>query len=33
VVGRAFVLFWPVSRMDWLTVPETFDLVPDSTRS
>lgn len=33
VVGRAFVLFWPVSRMDWLTVPETFDLVPDSTGS
>ena len=33
VVGRAFVLFWPVSRMDWLTVPETFELVPDSTGS
>ena len=33
VVGRAFVLFWPVSRMDWLTVPETFDLVPDPTGS
>ena len=33
VVGRAFVLFWPVSRMDWLTVPETYDLVPDSTGS
>jgi signal peptidase I len=25
VVGRAFVLFWPVSRFSWLTVPDTFD--------
>jgi signal peptidase I len=33
VVGRAFVLFWPVSRMDWLTVPETFEQVPDPTGS
>jgi len=30
VVGRAFVLFWPPSRGDWLTVPETFDQVPDA---
>lgn len=29
VVGRAFVLFWPVSRATWLTVPETFDVIPD----
>ncbi len=28
VVGRAFVLFWPLSRFTWLTVPETFDGVP-----
>jgi len=28
VVGRAFVLFWPFSRGDWLTVPDTFDQVP-----
>ena len=28
VVGRAFVLFWPFSRMTWLTVPSTFDGVP-----
>jgi signal peptidase I len=28
VVGRAFVLFWPFSRMTWLSVPETFDSVP-----
>ena len=29
VVGRAFVLFWPFSRADWLTVPDTFDQIPD----
>jgi signal peptidase I len=28
VVGRAFVVFWPVSRWKWLTVPSTFDRVP-----
>jgi signal peptidase I len=28
VIGRAFVLFWPFSRGDWLTVPETFDGIP-----
>ncbi len=28
VVGRAFVLFWPISHTTWLTVPETFDEVP-----
>ncbi len=28
VVGRAFVLFWPLGRWDWLTVPETFDPIP-----
>jgi signal peptidase I len=28
VVGRAFVLFWPFGRWDWLTVPDTFDQVP-----
>jgi signal peptidase I len=28
VIGRAFVLFWPFSRADWLTVPETFDQIP-----
>ncbi len=28
VVGRAFVLFWPLGRADWLTVPETFDQIP-----
>jgi signal peptidase I len=28
VVGRAFVLFWPFSRGDWLTVPDTYDQIP-----
>jgi signal peptidase I len=28
VIGRAFVLFWPIGRADWLTVPETFDRFP-----
>lgn len=29
IVGRAFVIFWPLSHGDWLTVPKTFDSVPD----
>ena len=29
VLGRAFVVFWPVSRGKWLSPPETFDSVPD----
>ena len=29
VIGRAFVLFWPVGRATWLTVPSTFDHVPN----
>jgi signal peptidase I len=29
VVGRAFVLFWPFTRFDWLTVPSGFDKIPD----
>lgn len=28
VVGRAFVLFWPVGRATWLTVPSGFNTVP-----
>jgi signal peptidase I len=28
VVGRAFVLFWPVGRAKWLGVPDTFTRVP-----
>ncbi len=29
VVGRAFVLFWPPGHATWLTVPETFDTIPE----
>ncbi|WBB70431.1 signal peptidase I [Micromonospora sp. WMMD812] len=29
VVGRAFTVFWPVSRAKWLSVPEQFDGVPN----
>ena len=29
IVGRAFTVFWPVSRATWLTVPKGFDGVPD----
>ena len=28
VVGRAFTIFWPVSRATWLSVPDTFQSVP-----
>jgi signal peptidase I len=28
VVGRAFVVFWPVNRVASLSVPDTFDAVP-----
>jgi signal peptidase I len=28
VIGKAFVLIWPVSRWDLLTIPDTFDDVP-----
>ena len=28
VVGRAFVLFWPLGRAGWLSPPETFAHVP-----
>lgn len=30
VVGRAFAVFWPFARADWLTVPETYSSVPES---
>lgn len=30
VIGRAFVLFWPLSRGDWLSVPDTFADIPAS---
>jgi signal peptidase I len=31
VIGRAFVLFWPVGSATWLTVPSTFDKVAAPT--
>ena len=30
VVGRAFATYWPVTRMNWLSPPSSFDKVPDS---
>jgi signal peptidase I len=33
VIGRAFVLFWPVSRATWLDVPSGFANVPDPPRA
>ncbi|HIV58231.1 MAG TPA: signal peptidase I [Candidatus Stackebrandtia faecavium] len=29
LVGKAMVLMWPFSRWDWITVPATFDTVPE----
>jgi signal peptidase I len=31
IVGRAFTIFWPVSRATWLSVPAEFDAIPDAT--
>jgi signal peptidase I len=28
IIGRAFTVFWPVSRAKWLTVPKQFDNIP-----
>jgi signal peptidase I len=30
VVGRAFTIFWPVNRADWLSVPKEFAAIPDA---
>jgi signal peptidase I len=30
VIGRAFVIFWPLNRFSWLSVPGSFDQIPDS---
>ncbi|MEE6260952.1 signal peptidase I [Plantactinospora sonchi] len=30
VVGRAFTVFWPVGRASWLSVPESYDAIPDA---
>jgi signal peptidase I len=32
IVGRAFVLFWPVDRAKWLTIPKPFESIPPSPR-
>jgi signal peptidase I len=32
VVGRAFVIFWPVTRTSWLSAPDIFAKVPDPPR-
>ena len=29
IVGRAFTVFWPVSRATWLSVPSGFDKIPN----
>jgi signal peptidase I len=30
IVGRAFTIFWPIGRADWLSVPKEFDSIPDA---
>ena len=32
IVGRAFVVFWPLGRAGWLSVPKQFDKVPGPTK-
>lgn len=29
VVGRAFVVFWPVGRAKWLSPPDSYDAIPE----
>ena len=29
IVGRAFTIFWPVTRATWLSVPKEFDAIPN----
>ena len=31
IVGRAFTIFWPLSRATWLSVPKEFNNIPDAT--
>ena len=31
VVGRAFTVFWPVNRAKWLSVPDSYENIPNST--
>jgi signal peptidase I len=30
VIGRAFVIFWPFSRAGWLSVPKSYDAIPNA---
>jgi signal peptidase I len=30
IVGRAFTIFWPVNRADWLSVPKEFGAIPSA---
>ncbi|GGK89758.1 signal peptidase I [Mangrovihabitans endophyticus] len=30
VIGRAFTVFWPVNRADWLSVPDSYHDIPDA---
>jgi len=30
IVGRAFTIFWPVNRAEWLAVPKEFASIPDA---
>jgi signal peptidase I len=30
VIGRAFVIFWPLSHFSWLSVPGSYDQIPNS---
>jgi signal peptidase I len=31
IVGRAFTVFWPVSRAKWLSVPDGFNNIPNAS--
>lgn len=33
VIGRAFVLFWPLDRASWLEVPKTFEGIPEPPKN
>ncbi len=33
IVGRAFTIFWPVSRATWLSVPKEFASIPDAAQA
>jgi len=33
VIGRAFAIIWPLDRVTWLSIPDTFDDIPDPGES